>query len=1027
MAKHPSLSSRTKPFTTFVGVLSAAALTLSMTTLAAFASPPSPNTTPETAETSIDVTNTNDTPSELFVQPLPAPEHDSGSITTTTEELPDDITQPDTPNVDALAAANTLPTQPPPVETLSPVLTETTPEIEVRLPPGSPSEGSPVSAEPVITLQGAENTGVLKVRITTTGAPEAVGKSFMVGYHCHGFLPGVQEKRVVGDGTPQILLENVPVGQECQVSLIGTSKDKVKGYVHTVVDEQGKIATKAGPEGTVHDIQINYRKAYGKFSVAKKLVGVTGDFSDHFFKVDYVCFHDSKVINRGSIPFKGDGIPVPVSVDIPIDATCEIEESPAYAELPGHTWFPHQKEERIFIQYEHSMVPVTIVNNYNTQTNTIAVALNATGAPDAESKRVFITYQCENGIRGNHGVQGNNQPVELPTGQIPVGTECKLRMTPSSIQGYGTAVSLNETIVVTEQPQPIMVRKNIEYVPGGNTFLINKTFSGAPEAVGKTFKFSYNCEGIEGTISYTPHENPDAAPDRAFPEGTKCTVTEDVSAAQIPGYDLTPPPAQTITIRESRFAPSDADFVNTYKPNGQVFDGTFQVAKKVVGAPEGSSKTFTFDYTCGAKNGTVQAKGDGVPVTVSENFAVGTQCTVTEQVSSAQIDGYALQAPSAQTVTIVKDLTPRVSFTNTYTEIKKGTFSVKPTLTVDKLVNGKPDLESKSLTFDYTCGTQKGSIVTTGNTAQDVGKEFPVGTECRVELNDSTTSIPHYAYTAPPAQTFTITETAHQAIFSVDYTLKAAAFLVHKIVEGAPNELVKDKSFFFTYKCSINGEPITPAGMPDVLEVKDVFNSGLIFPVGTVCEISEDTSRAQIEGYTLEATEPLTFELDSLGQPRDFAFINTYTRDTGTFTITKNSTGVDTKDKNFTFTYTCGDQNGRIITPGDGKLTASKVMVPTGTECTVAEDPTSAAINGYTHTPPKAQTFTITTKGETINLIFNNTYASNAKPGATPGKTTHGKVIPGTSLAKTGTDLAVIIIGAFVFLLLGIGIYTKKH
>lgn len=1021
--KRSTPPSPTSVFVSVVGMTSAVALTLSMTTLAAFASAASLDVGIEAAEVGGEVIDQIANSDESLI--YAAPETSMGKENDVTPG--DNVTAEDA--VTSVSDVDTVSLPHHALETSVPVSDShdgiTAPENELTLTSGVSHEGDALRAEVSGTLRSAGNTGVVKVRITTTGAPEAVGKNFMVGYHCHGFLPGVQEKRVVGDGSPQILLENVPVGQECQVSLVGTSKDKVRGYVHTVVDEQGKIATKAGPEGTVHDIQINYRKAYGKFSVAKKLVGVTGDFSDHFFKVDYVCFHDNKVINRGSIPFKGDGIPVPVSVDIPIDATCEIEENPAYAELPGHTWFPHQKEERIFIQYEHSMVPVTIVNNYNTQTNTIAVAVNATGAPDAESKRVFITYQCENGIRGNLGVQGNNQPVELPSGQIPVGTECKLRMAPSSIQGYGTAVSLNETIVVTEQPQPILVRKNIEYVPGGNTFLINKTFSGAPEAVGKTFRFSYNCEGIEGTISYTPHENPDAAPDRAFPEGTKCTVTEDVSAAQIPGYDLTPPPAQTITIRESRFAPSDADFVNTYKPNGQVFDGTFQVAKKVVGAPEGSSKTFTFDYTCGAKNGTVQAKGDGVPVTVSEKFAVGTQCTVTEQVSSAQIDGYALQAPSAQTVTIVKDLTPRVSFTNTYTEIKKGTFSVKPTLTVDKLVNGKPNLESKSLTFDYTCGTEKGSIVTTGHAAQNAGKEFPVGTECRVELNDSTTVIPHYAYTAPPAQTFTIAETPHQAMFSVDYTLKAGAFVIHKVVEGAPNELVKDKSFFFTYKCSINGEPITPAGMPDVLEVKDNFNSGLIFPVGTVCEISEDTSKAQIEGYTLEATEPLTFELNSLGQPRDFAFINTYTRDTGTFTITKNSTGIDSKDKNFSFTYSCGDQSGTIVTPGDGKITASKVMVPTGTECTVTEDPASAAVTGYTHTPPKAQTFTITSKGEVVNLTFTNTYTP--KPASAPGTVTSGKGSPSGNLAATGAHTASASMAALLLLLLGVGIYIKKR
>lgn len=357
-------------------------------------------------------------------------------------------------------------------------------------------------------------------------------------------------------------------------------------------------------------------------------------------------------------------------------------------------------------------------------------------------------------------------------------------------------------------------------------------------------------------------------------------------------------------------------------------------------------------------------------------------------------------------------------------------------MTVDKLDNGKPDLGAKNLTFDYTCGDQKGSIVTTGNTAQGVGKDLPVGTECTVELNNSSAFIPHYDYAVPPAQTFTITEDGHEAHFKVDYTLKAAAFAVHKIVEGAPADVVKDKSFFFTYECSIGGGPIAPVGIPDAIEVKEgnSWASPLIFPVGTTCVITEDTSKAQLEGYTLQATELITLELDRQDQPKDFAFTNTYTRDTATFRVTKNVTGVEAKDKPFTFTYTCGDQTGSIITFGDGNPTASKVLVPTGTECTVSEDVKSAAIQGYTHTAPKAQTFTLSTKDEVKELTFTNTYTKVIPPPGDSGKTTTDKTTPGQpltgkTLAGTGGTTSIIVITSLIVLLLGLGLglYSRKR
>nr|WP_306429039.1 DUF5979 domain-containing protein [Corynebacterium sp. 76QC2CO] len=77
------------------------------------------------------------------------------------------------------------------------------------------------------------------------------------------------------------------------------------------------------------------------------------------------------------------------------------------------------------------------------------------------------------------------------------------------------------------------------------------------------------------------------------------------------------------------------------------------------------ARTFTFDYTCGERSGTLEAPGDGTVVYSPITFTVGTKCTVIEDETQAAASGYKLTVSpqQAQVVIGTKNL---AEFTNTY-------------------------------------------------------------------------------------------------------------------------------------------------------------------------------------------------------------------------------------------------------------------------------------------------------------------------------------------------------------------------
>ena len=97
-------------------------------------------------------------------------------------------------------------------------------------------------------------------------------------------------------------------------------------------------------------------------------------------------------------------------------------------------------------------------------------------------------------------------------------------------------------------------------------------------------------------------------------------------------------------------------------------------------------------------------------------------------------------------------------------------------------------------------------------------------------------------------------------------------------------------------------------------------------------------------------------------------------------------------------------------------MAASGLKVPTGTQCTVAEDAEAAAIDGYTLAAPEAQTVTVSEKDQVASAFFVNAYTEVPgadSPSEDPTASPSGEPTPGEPAQDdSGSDLARP--GAFV-------------
>ena len=641
---------------------------------------------------------------------------------------------------------------------------------------------------------------------------------------------------------------------------------------------------------------------------------------------------------------------------------------------------------------------------------TFQVTKTVTGA-QAGDKEFSFAYICTDGTEGTLKAKADGEAVTGP--KVPTGTQCTVTedAKTAAIDGYTLTAPEAQTVTVSEKDQVVNTSFTNTYTRDTGTFSIAKSIQGGPEgAANGSYSFTYTCDGgVQGTLAVPGDGTAVSSP--KIPTGVSCALAEDAASATKDGYSVASTLSQdSVTITKDQTVAVTA--TNTYTRD----TGTFSVTKSVKGdyAPQ-AGETVKVGYTCNdpdSTKGTLDIPMDGTAVG-GPALPTGTVCTLSEDNASAQREDYAVStAYSATTATIAKDKVAEVSVTNTYTR-QTGGFSVSKTVQGDGA-----KLAPAEFTFEYTCTDKvtgkatspKQLVVKTGQTTHV--DDVPTGS-CTLTEKDAPVKATGLSTTltvdGTPVQgdkaTFDVLGGDNPAVnisATNTYTLDRGTFAVSKKVEGDGAETHKNVTFTFGYSCTsdVEGEvkgELTARGDGTAV-------SGPALPVGATCSVSEKTSSAQVNGYDVKTPE--TQSVTIAEKDAALSFTNTYTRQTGTFTVSKAVTGAQAGDKEFTFAYTCTDgTEGTLKAKADGEA-VSGPKVPTGTQCTVTEDAKTAAIDGYTLAAPEAQTVTVSEKDQVVNTSFTNTYtavADTPSPSATPKPSASGKATPSGSASSDPT------------------------
>ena len=868
-------------------------------------------------------------------------------------------------------------------------------------------------AEPVATAaftnSYVRDTGTFSVSKSVKGdyAPQA-GETVKVGYTCNDPDSTKGTLDVPMDGTT-VSGPTLPTGTVCTLNEDNTSAQR-EGYAVSTA-YSATTATIAKDQAPNVSVTNTYTRQTGGFSVSKTVQGDGAKLAPAEFTFEYTC--TDKVTGKAASPKQlvvkaGETAHVG---DVPTGScTLTEKDAPVKATSLSTTLTvngtPAQDGKATFdiLGGDNPAINISATNTYTLNRSTFQVTKTVTGA-QAGDKEFTFTYTCTDGTEGTLKAKANGEAVSGP--KVPTGTQCTVTedAKTAAIDGYTLTAPEAQTVTTPEKDQAVSAPFTNTYTRDTGTFSIAKSVQGGPEgAANGSYSFTYTCDGdVQGTLTVPGDGTAVSSP--KIPTGVSCTLAEDAASAAKDGYSVASTLSQdSVTIAKDQTVAVTA--TNTYTRD----TGSFSVSKSVKGdyTPQ-AGETVKVGYTCNdpdSTKGTLDVPMDGTAVG-GPTLPTGTACTLNEDNTSAQREGYALATTySTTTATIAKDQVPNVSVTNTYTR-QTGGFSVSKTVQGDGA-----KLAPAEFTFEYTCtdkvtgktASPKQLVVKTGQTAHV--DDLPTGS-CTLTEKDASVKATSLSTTlavdGTPAQeskaTFDVLggdNPAANISATNTYTLDRSTFTVSKKVEGDGAETHKNVTFTFGYSCTsdVEGEvkgELTARGDGTAV-------SGPALPVGATCSVSEKTSSAQVNGFDVKASE--TQNVTIAEKDAALSFTNTYTRQTGSFSVLKTVTGAQVGDREFTFAYTCSDgTEGTLKAKADGKAVTGP-KVPTGTQCTVTEDAKAAAIDGYTLAAPEAQKVTVSEKDQVVNTSFTNTYtavADTPSPSATPQPSASGKATPSES------------------------------
>ncbi|WJZ01611.1 DUF5979 domain-containing protein [Corynebacterium freiburgense] len=787
------------------------------------------------------------------------------------------------------------------------------------------------------------------------------------------------------------------------------------GEPRYAVDKEAKDQAKAGPVSFTIQKATNEKvetKVYlhnevenrnGTFKVKKTVQGVVGEAGNgKSFKFTYTCSDNQS----GEVDVPGNGEAVAVDKQFPIGTTCDVQEADAIEPIENHDLVKPAPQQ---VQIAADEQTLTFVNAYKSR-GTFEVAKRVEGVEEAalQGKTYSFDYVCgpekgriENVIPGGPAVPA---PATFPTGTTCTVTES---LEAAKVEGYTVAPHKPVEVTIGAPGAPLVKAEFVNnYTRDLGSFKIRKSVKGDGNFTNDSFDVQYRCGAAEpvtlnlkGNEEWTVVEN--------LPTGTVCEISEDQAGAKRAGFtEAIKIDHSTVKIDKTKVA--EVTVTNTYAQN----KGGFTISKSLAGTGQyrAKDKEFTFSYKCTDPQGDVVKEEKQLKVKAGEVKRI----TDVPELATCVVEELDGEVQNADLKTVVN------------VELEDGEpaapVAEKPASPDVPANNGAPAAEApenavapaENAPADNAAAPQPVVAVPVADPLEDAGEAAnenpaegdavqpapaPTPAPAPVQPDIAVTPAENVPAGDAPAVispekpekqdapvvvgegvvagnkgTFTIgKDTTHKVLVVNEYTDHVGSLSVTKIVEGDSVEMMKDQPFIFDIKCQ--------DGQSKVLEVLGngtPVDSGLRIPVGTKCEVSEQTDKAQRAGFDLKAPEKQEVTIAKRDEVVAATFKNEYTKHVGTFSVAKTVKGLpaeEAKDKEFLFNYSCsGGQKGEIKVKGDGVAVDAGVKIPVGTDCTVTENAASAKVKGFTVKLPENQNIRFENKDEKKELSFTNEY-----------------------------------------------------
>ncbi|MDO4761663.1 MAG: DUF5979 domain-containing protein [Corynebacterium sp.] len=616
----------------------------------------------------------------------------------------------------------------------------------------------------------------------------------------------------------------------------------------------------------------------------------------------------------------------------------------------------------------------------------------------AANKEFSFEYACEHGgeVVGHGTITGVREGVAQKVDKtFPIGAVCEIaeKRDDAAITGYTLGQTPTQRVTIGNAGEVATAEFTNTYSRDMGKFQVQKVLTG--DAVSRNdFTVEYTCTdnpALKRTLTFakgdtTPQDSV------ALPTGTKCTVTE--KDAQVPGFTWTHSIKKGEELSNEVVIAADSTPVVTVTNNYATQYGGFQIAKTVVN--QGADIPATYDFTAVCKdNAGVEILNKDYTVTPGTpteqvKVPVGSTCTISEKndpsvdpVKVGWTKSFTLAKDDAQPEAVAgEDATFTVENENTVYLVHATNTFVRHTgtVTVAKTVSGPQTvaLAARDYTFNLTCTDgQKATVTAKGDgVAVPAGIDVPVGESCTVTEDAVTAQANNFDLVVPAAQT-AVVERKDQVVplrFDNAYTQHTGTFSVAKKVDGPQLPVLVDKEYIFNATCT--------DGQNTTVKVKgtgEAVSADVRLPIGTECTITEDAAAAQQAHFDVVVAQPQKVTIAKKDEVVPSTFTNTYSQHMGTFSVAKQVNGlmdVMAAKHEFAFNITCTDgQKATVIAKGDAKPVASGVIVPVGTECTIAEDAAAAQVTAFDVTLAPEQKVVVEAKDENKTLTFVNEYA----------------------------------------------------